>query len=180
MNKNLNLANAITLFRLLVVAPLSIFFLVTEMRTYFFITIIALFALDTVDGRVARKLNQVTVLGKFLDGTTDTLGIFIVLAYLHLYSIVDFFKLGIIVFPRVAYYIIVFYIQFKNNKFIQTYVWKATFGVWALFFIVLVFIGYDPISFAVFNTAVYGMTTWHFVVVFRKLYFKTESKMIAK
>jgi len=180
MNKNLNLANAITLFRLLVIAPLSVFFLVTGSRTYFLIAIIALFALDNVDGRVARKLNQVTQLGKFLDGATDTLGIFIVLAYLYFYSIIDVVKLGIIVFPRVAYYIIVYYIQFKNNKLIQTYLWKAAFGVWELLFIVLIFIGYEPISFAVLNAAVYGLTTWHFVVVIRKLYFKAESKMIAE
>lgn len=71
----MTLANIITVLRILLV-PIFLVILLTEMENYEWIAfIIFLFAAitDALDGYVARKLNQVTDLGKFLDPLADKL-----------------------------------------------------------------------------------------------------------
>ncbi|MFO7637277.1 MAG: CDP-diacylglycerol--glycerol-3-phosphate 3-phosphatidyltransferase [Clostridia bacterium] len=83
----MNLANKITVLRILLV-PVFMFFAVPAysfypaglsafLNTHGMPIAIAVFIIasitDTIDGHLARKLNQVTVLGKFLDPVADKL-----------------------------------------------------------------------------------------------------------
>jgi phosphatidylglycerophosphate synthase len=142
--------------------------------------IIFFFILDKVDGYIARRYNQVTELGKALDGFADTFGLFIIMAYFYLFSILSAVELFIIILPRLIYYGLTYFIRLKYGEFIQTYLWKINLIVWLVLFTVLFFTGHNLGIIIPSNIVLYGITTWHFVVVFRKLYFKTESKMIAK
>lgn len=72
-NKNFNLPNKLTAFRLLCI-PLVIFFLSFQGRwlSFFAAFFIGMaFITDILDGYFARKYGEVTVLGKFLDPLAD-------------------------------------------------------------------------------------------------------------
>jgi cardiolipin synthase (CMP-forming) len=82
--ERMNLANIITIGRLLAV-PLVLYFLLHgEMRAAFFVFLIA-GASDAVDGAIARLFNQRTELGAWLDPLADKLlmtSVFVMLAWL--------------------------------------------------------------------------------------------------
>ena len=71
----LNTANKITLIRILLI-PLFMYFLMSSLEA-FNLAALAVFiiasATDGIDGYIARKYNQVTTLGKFLDPLADKL-----------------------------------------------------------------------------------------------------------
>lgn len=69
----MNIANIITIFRIIIV-PIFIVILLTEMQNKEIIAcvIYSIAAIsDAVDGYIARKYNQITDLGKFLDPLAD-------------------------------------------------------------------------------------------------------------
>jgi phosphatidylglycerophosphate synthase len=69
-SKNLNLANAITVSRIIFM-PFLFLFVIQENRSAFLTGYIIVGSTDFLDGWVARKLNQVTKLGKMLDSIAD-------------------------------------------------------------------------------------------------------------
>jgi phosphatidylglycerophosphate synthase len=69
-NKNLNLANAITVSRIIFM-PFLFMFVIQENRNAFLAGYIIVGSTDFLDGFIARKLNQVTKLGKMLDSIAD-------------------------------------------------------------------------------------------------------------
>ena len=74
-NKNFNLPNKLTAFRLICI-PLIVFFMSFGGKLMSFLGalfISAAFITDTLDGYFARKFGEVTVLGKFLDPLADKL-----------------------------------------------------------------------------------------------------------
>lgn len=70
----MNLANKLTMFRVIIV-PFFVLFMSVEAIPYRFLWALILFALasitDLFDGKVARKYNMVTNFGKFLDPLAD-------------------------------------------------------------------------------------------------------------
>lgn len=70
----MNIPNTITAIRIVLVLPLIYFFISTIYKFsvvgFFFIFLVAALT-DWLDGYLARKLNQITALGKFLDPLTD-------------------------------------------------------------------------------------------------------------
>lgn len=82
-----NLANRITVYRILLIFPAMLFFvlafLLKQYNVAFLITSCAIFgvlcATDFVDGAIARKTNTVTNLGKFLDPLADKIVIVVML-----------------------------------------------------------------------------------------------------
>ena len=71
----INLANQITLYRLLAAPLFMVFFNLAETWTKVVALIILLFAIvtDLLDGYIARKYNIVTTMGKLLDPIADKL-----------------------------------------------------------------------------------------------------------
>ncbi len=79
----MNIPNIISIFRLLLIIPISYFFIINN----YIIALILLFVAwisDLLDGYLARRLNQVSELGKTLDPLADKLLVFVIVLYLIL------------------------------------------------------------------------------------------------
>lgn len=68
----LNLPNALTLLRFILI-PVFALFLIYEMRVYAFVIYFTACATDILDGYLARKKNQVTLFGRYMDPLADKL-----------------------------------------------------------------------------------------------------------
>ena len=70
MNRNLNIPNTLSIIRAIFTIPI---FILTIYNSYFWALILFIIAslTDLFDGMIARKLNQVTDLGKFIDQISD-------------------------------------------------------------------------------------------------------------
>ncbi|MFC1722785.1 CDP-alcohol phosphatidyltransferase family protein [Nanoarchaeota archaeon] len=174
-----NVPNSITLFRIFFFLPLGMQFLVTDKITALVAVIVAFFVLDKVDGYFARRLNQVTTIGKSLDGFADTAGLFLIMAFFYHTNILSGLELFLIILPRLIYYVLVWQIRMKWGTTIHTYLWKFNLMVWLVLFIHLFFVGHSIPVIIVYSVFIYGITTWHFVVAYRKLIYDKSSKMLA-
>lgn len=71
----MNLANKLTMLRIILVPFFAFFMLAAEIVPYSYLWAAVLFAIasitDTIDGKVARKYNMITDFGKFLDPLAD-------------------------------------------------------------------------------------------------------------
>ncbi|MBQ8789992.1 MAG: CDP-diacylglycerol--glycerol-3-phosphate 3-phosphatidyltransferase [Ruminiclostridium sp.] len=71
----MNLANKLTMLRIILVPFFAFFMLAAELVPYSYLWAAILFAIasitDTIDGKVARKYNMITDFGKFLDPLAD-------------------------------------------------------------------------------------------------------------
>ena len=71
----MNLANKLTMLRIMLVPFFAFFMLAAEIVPYSYLWAAILFAIasitDTVDGKIARKYNMITDFGKFLDPLAD-------------------------------------------------------------------------------------------------------------
>ena len=96
----MNVPNILSLARI-ILTPLFIIFLFADfkMAKVFSLLVFAIAAItDAYDGHLARKYNQITPVGKFLDPVADkilVLSAFISFAFIN---IIDFWMVGIIIF----------------------------------------------------------------------------------
>ena len=93
----MNLPNLLSLLRI-VLTPLFIIFLFSDDRLFALIVFVIAAITDGYDGHLARKYNQITPQGKFLDPLADkflVLSAFFSFAYI---GIIDFWMVGIITF----------------------------------------------------------------------------------
>lgn len=71
----MNLANKLTMLRIILVPFFAFFMLAADIVPYSYLWAAILFAIasitDTIDGKVARKYNMITDFGKFLDPLAD-------------------------------------------------------------------------------------------------------------
>lgn len=72
MNKNINVPNALSVLRLLVIAPFVYFYLQGEIVWAVAMLVISGLS-DMFDGMIARHFNQITALGQMLDPLADKL-----------------------------------------------------------------------------------------------------------
>lgn len=76
MNKNINIPNILSVFRLLLIPVFAASYLGAETKEdYLFSAAVLLVSglTDVLDGKIARRYNQITDLGKFLDPLADKL-----------------------------------------------------------------------------------------------------------
>ena len=83
--KNLNVPNALTLLRIILIAPFLYFFL-TGNITWALIVVGLSGLSDALDGFIARRYHQITPLGKLLDPLADKLT---PVSYTHLASLAE-------------------------------------------------------------------------------------------
>lgn len=121
----MNTANKITIFRILLI-PLLIILLIVEKipNRFFFALIIFLVASfsDHLDGKIARKLNQTTDFGKFLDPIADkmlVMSAFICFVELKLISSVPV----IIILLREFLVTSIRLVAFNSGKVIAANIW---------------------------------------------------------
>jgi CDP-diacylglycerol---glycerol-3-phosphate 3-phosphatidyltransferase len=95
----LNLPNSITLIRILLI-PLLAFILLSSVPNHMVIAavlFVIIAATDYVDGYLARKLKEVTTLGKFLDPLADKIMVITVLLCLVALNIISVIPVMIVV-----------------------------------------------------------------------------------
>jgi len=119
MNQKMTIANLITFGRILLV-PIFLVILLTELdnKEWFAFAIFVIASVtDAVDGYYARKLNQITDLGKFLDPLADKLlvaGALLALVYL---DFVAAWVAAVIIFREIFMTAFRFYFLVNNASF---------------------------------------------------------------
>ena len=78
VNKNLNIPNALSFFRMLLIPVFIVFYMMADKTDYIYYVYAASALIlsgltDLFDGVIARKFNQITELGKILDPIADKL-----------------------------------------------------------------------------------------------------------
>ena len=118
----MNIPNLLSLFRI-ILTPLFIILLFSEFSSARLLALIV-FAIaaitDAYDGHLARKYNQITPQGKFLDPLADkilVLSAFLSFAYI---GIVDFWMVGIIIFRDLFITGLRWIISNKGFEFVTT------------------------------------------------------------
>jgi len=105
MIKNINFANFLSCLRIVVVPILVILFFISDQSPRIFLVFIFTIACltDYLDGYVARKMNQVSDLGKFLDPVADKLLVItsLLLVLFDYNSLIIFIPICIIVIREV-------------------------------------------------------------------------------
>ncbi len=122
----MTIPNIITILRILLV-PIFLVFLLTEMENKeiiaFAIFIIAALS-DAIDGYLARKYDQVTPLGKFLDPLADKLLIAAALLALVYLQVVETWVASIIILREIFITGFRFYFLVQDNVFSASWIAK--------------------------------------------------------
>ncbi|MFC0581519.1 CDP-alcohol phosphatidyltransferase family protein [Micrococcoides hystricis] len=93
--------NIVTILRFLLV-PVFVYFTVTAQYLAAFITLTVLSTTDWVDGYLARRLNQISTVGKWLDPLADRLSLMITSATLVIVGIIPMWLILAIVIPDIV------------------------------------------------------------------------------
>ena len=115
----MTVANLITLGRIILV-PFFLVILLTEMQNkeiIAFVIFVVAAVSDSLDGYIARKFNQVTDLGKFLDPLADKLLISAALMALVYLQQVETWVAAVIIFRELFITAFRFYFLVKNSSF---------------------------------------------------------------
>ena len=93
----MNLPNLLSLLRI-VLTPLFIIFLLSDDKPLALIIFVVAAITDAYDGHLARKYNQITSQGKFLDPLADKILVLSAFSSFAFMEIIDFWMVGIIIF----------------------------------------------------------------------------------
>lgn len=96
----LTIPNLVTLARFLL-APVFVWFMLDGEYWTALITLVILFSTDWIDGFLARKLNQVSTVGKWLDPLADRLSLWVVVVTVVLVGPAPYWLVFVLVIPDV-------------------------------------------------------------------------------
>ncbi len=122
----MNLANFITILRIILV-PVFLVILLTEMenKEIFALIIFVIASIsDGIDGYIARKYNQITELGKFLDPLADKLLVSAALLALVYLQIVETWVAAVIILREIFITAFRFYFLVKDSAFSASWIAK--------------------------------------------------------
>jgi CDP-diacylglycerol--glycerol-3-phosphate 3-phosphatidyltransferase len=122
----MNWANIITIIRIMLV-PIFLVILLTEMENkeiFAFLVFIIAALSDSLDGYVARKYDQITELGKFLDPLADKLLVSAALLALVYLQIVETWIAAVIILREIFITAFRFYFLVKDNAFSASWIAK--------------------------------------------------------
>ena len=141
-NKNLNVPNALSFFRMLLIPVFIVFYMMADKTDYVYYVYAASALIlsgltDLFDGVIARKFNQITELGKILDPIADKLTqmAVVICVAIKLNNIEITLALTLFVLKEIAM-LIGGYIILKNNIVIQPSQWYGKIAT-AVFYIVM-------------------------------------------
>jgi len=122
----MKLANIITILRIILV-PIFLVILLTEMENkeiFALIVFVVASISDGIDGYIARKYNQITELGKFLDPIADKLLISAALLALVYLEVVETWIAAIIILREIFILAFRFYFFVKDSQFSASWLAK--------------------------------------------------------
>lgn len=126
IGQTMNLANFITILRIILV-PFFLVILLTEMenKEIFALIIFVIASIsDGIDGYIARKYNQITELGKFLDPLADKLLVSAALLALVYLQIVETWVAAVIILREIFITAFRFYFLVKDSTFSSSWIAK--------------------------------------------------------
>ena len=142
VNKNLNIPNALSFFRMLLIPVFIVFYMMADKSNYIYYVYAASALVlsgltDLFDGVIARKCNQITALGKILDPIADKLTqmAVVVCVAIKLGNLIISLALALFVLKEIAM-LIGGYIILKNNIVIQPSQWYGKIAT-AVFYVVM-------------------------------------------
>ena len=92
-----NIPNGITFFRILLIFPI-ILFLEIDLKHYVWYLILIGGGSDYIDGFLAKKFNQESILGAIIDPLADKIFIIILLTWLCIEQIIPYWSFSLIIF----------------------------------------------------------------------------------
>ena len=149
----MNIPNILSLIRI-ILTPLFIILLFADfkMAKVFALLVFAIAAItDAYDGHLARKYNQITPVGKFLDPVADkilVLSAFISFAFIN---IIDFWMVGIIIFRDLFVTGLRFILSSRGFEFVTSKLskYKTAFQL-TIIILTLIFISIEGLDINVF------------------------------
>lgn len=142
VNKNLNIPNALSFFRMLLIPVFIVFYMMADKTDYIYYVYAASALIlsgltDLFDGVIARKFNQITELGKILDPIADKLTqmAVVVCVAIKLNNLIIALALTFFVLKEIAM-LIGGFIILKNNIVIQPSQWYGKVAT-AVFYVVM-------------------------------------------
>lgn len=119
IDKNdLNIPNTLSLIRLLLVIPLILLFSninETHYRNYILLLLGLIVLTDNLDGYLARKLNQITEMGKLLDPLSDKVIVSVMVIFMYINGEIPEFYFWLVLFKTISVYTGGIIIYFKTG-----------------------------------------------------------------
>jgi len=137
----MNLANTVTIIRIVLV-PIFLVILLTEMHNkeiFAFLVFVIAAVTDAIDGYIARKYNQITELGKFLDPLADKLLVAAALMALVSLDLVETWIASVIILREIFITTFRFYFLVRDSGFSASWLAKrkTTFQLVAIGILIL-------------------------------------------
>ena len=149
--ENINVPNFLSLSRVLFI-PLLLYFVFNEMRLAFLITYLLVASTDFFDGKVARKFNQCTELGKMMDSYCDLI-LYLSTAFfiykLYPAQIIPVLPLLYALIGMIVLSIIVSLITTKKVIMMHTWLLKLPSGLLFIYVLVAYFLPDSPVGLAI-------------------------------
>lgn len=131
--------NLISIFRILLLIPIGYFLWIDNLVAFGILAMIA-FVSDFMDGMLARKLNQISELGKILDPLADKLSIGMAMIILYLKDAVPLWLLLIVVGRDVAILVVGLVLSGKYKLVVPSnFIGKVTVNVLSVMVIAYIF-----------------------------------------
>jgi len=110
------ISNFLSIFRVILLFPLSylLFTDVNQYRTLIVVILLSMYATDLLDGFLARKLNQVTELGKIIDPLADKITVVTLVIILLIQNKIPLWFVSIVVLRDIL--ILLFGLMLKGKK----------------------------------------------------------------
>lgn len=145
--------NIISIFRLLMAIPLYFSLILNNGDKFNYNTLIIvaiIFISDYLDGYLARKLNQITELGKLLDPLADKIAVLIVsIALLQIEKLPFYLFLAIILRDALIFFGGIYVTQKIGYILPSNIIGKLSVNILALYYIILIFTDLSPKFFEV-------------------------------
>jgi cardiolipin synthase (CMP-forming) len=171
--------NLFSLLRILLVIPFTIFLLKPDMTSKIISISIAGFIIltDFLDGLLARKLNQVSELGKILDPLADKIAFISIAVVYVIFKSLPIWIMIYIVVRDVVIFLIGSLISKKEGKVIQSNIWgKISTTILALAFVSLIIFEVNGIPTATLLFIGLLMFTFATIVYFIYFLIPTDEK----
>ncbi len=151
----MTIPNILTIFRLVLILPVALL-LLSQSNFVALILIFVAWITDLLDGFLARKLNQISPLGKTLDPLADKLLIFVIVLSLVVSEAIPLY-LGIIIVARDILILLAGFYAWIKHKYLMQSNWIGKLSAFIIGGILIIFLFYHD---------KYQLTLFYYITVF--------------